>query len=253
METCPPAPEGNQEGDSKNEWLNDILGWVEEKTFKKEEFRAILEMSSEWDLIEDETKEEILTSLNDDAVKKIIHISGAVNGFDLAANIAAGIAGVAETKDGAFQELLDGNFDVLNSPAVQIYLGKLIVAPIFAYAFWKKDRVKRKHLKAATLAIPGVGGIAFPTAALQGDFKKFWSVYRKTKKDYRTAMEAKETDPEQPAEEHFKELLEKAIKKAFRKKDYSGRIINILEAQGLDTAQTELPEPVVMEEEKAIY
>ena len=52
---------------------------IKNKHFNKEEFRTMLEKTSEWSLISSIEKDAIMESLDNSAVKKIIQITLAVN------------------------------------------------------------------------------------------------------------------------------------------------------------------------------
>jgi len=215
---------------ANNEQLQRFTDWYQKKFLDKEAFRSILEKSVEWELIDTETQEEILTSLDNEAVSKIIQITGAVNLFDFLANLAAGGVGL--------KEIFSDDLNLLESTGAHIFFGKLLFAPLFAYTIWYKNKIEHKHIKAATLAIPGIGGGLFPFVAFQGNFKKFSKVYRKVKKHHKSVLSAKGTAKQASCEKQFKEILQNSIKKNFTPSDYRERIINTLNAQNLNTFET---------------
>ena len=137
----------------------------------------MLEKTSEWSLISSIEKDAIMESLDNSAVKKIIQITLAVNLMDLAVNLTAGGMSISEIMSGDI---------AMSSPAVMAYFGKWLIAPLIAYLYWKKDKVKNKTLKASTLSVPPVGAVAFPVLTLKdhSPFLKFWKIYKKNVKAF---------------------------------------------------------------------
>ena len=201
---------------------------IKKKFWDRKEFHAIFEQAEEWKLLDEEEKEEIFKTFDSEEFKRIIYATIGINGFDGLANLGAGGVGI--------KEIFSGELDPLHSPAVHIFLGKFLVAPIFAYISWWNKEVKNKHLKAATAAIPLIGGVAFPRAALGSQYK-FFKIYNKTKKDYRAMMDEVDGEARQEKEEALKKKLEMKLQASVRK-----RVMNIVEAQGFPIEEVKVPE-----------
>lgn len=204
--------------ETENEFNNEfhlLKKWMIKKIWDKEEFRSIIEQADEWNLLENETKEEILNLFNSQEFLTILTATAAINMLDLFANIGATATGIQDRNTG-----------------IAIYLGKLLIAPIIPYAFWLNKKVKNKELKSASAAIPLAGGIAFPRAAL-GPHKRWFELYQSVKKAHREAIKFPDT-----GKEDLFHLLKKEIEFPTTYRDH---IQNILNAQGLNTNQTTLP------------
>lgn len=158
---------------------NKLLKLLEKRRFDKNEFLEILDKSASWALIDIQKKEKIETSLKNRAVKKILKITVSTQLFDGTVNFVAGSFG--------FSQLIAGNIDLITSPAGMAYFGKLMLAPAIAYLYWGRDKVKNKHRNAFLLAVPVIGGFAFPAMTLKNhrDFFRFLKIYNRTKHHYR--------------------------------------------------------------------
>ena len=202
----------------------------------------MLEKTSEWSLISSIEKDAIMESLDNSAVKKIIQITLAVNLMDLAVNLTAGGMSISEIMSGDI---------AMSSPAVMAYFGKWLIAPLIAYLYWKKDKVKNKTLKASTLSVPLVGAVAFPVLTLKdhSHFLKFWKIYNKTKKSFRAFIDENDEGKRMEKEQVFRELIEKKLAKQHTPNDYRKRMLNIVQAQGFDVEETKHADLVSIKEE----
>lgn len=203
----------------KNELTNGVhllKKWMVQKIWDKEEFRSIIEQADEWDLLENETKEEILNLFNSQEFLTILTATAAINMLDLFANMGAAVTGIQDGITG-----------------IAIYLGKLLIAPIIPYALWLNKKVKDKKLKSLSAAIPLAGGIAFPRAAL-GPHKRWFELYHSVKQAHREAIKS----PDKVKEDLF-HILKKEIEFPT---SYHDNIKGILNAQGLNTNQITLPQ-----------
>ncbi len=187
---------------------------VEKNVFSTHEFLKILEKTKEWQLIDEETRNIISTTLNEKSIQKIFQISALTYSVGGIATWTVVGTGIAELVPKVFDHTL--SLHDLSSNTALLYYAKLFACAITPYIIWRKDTVKNKIGKSLSNALPGVGSWIFPAWALwdEKEFFKFWKIYQKTKKLYRNSIQESSTHEQK---ETFQKTLTEQCNKYFEK------------------------------------